>query len=141
VSCSTTIIKAAKAGDIGTVRDIAAAGAIARAADFAGLFPTVSRKFHEYATRVKRSREVVDREMSMRVMGEEGHNFTAIEQTIEAQNLQVTPTEELANLRAVGCPATLKELDTFMVHEWTFESIGEFEAHRASLPESWRPKD
>lgn len=139
VSCSSTIIEAAKCCDVGSVRDIAAAGALARAADFAGLLPTVSRKFHQYANSVKRSTEVIDREMSMRVMGEEGHNFTAIEESIESQNLSVTPTEEAANLEALLCPATLKELDTFMLHPWTFESIGDFEAHRASLPVSWRP--
>jgi len=139
VSCSSTIIQAAKDGNIDLVRDIAAAGAIARAADFAGLLPTVSRKFHQYARAVKRSTEVADREMSMRVMGEEGHNFTAIEETIESQNLQVTPTQEAANLAALLCPATWKELDAFTLHPWTFEGIGEFEAHRASLPVSWRP--
>ncbi len=141
VSTSATIIKAAKEGDINTVKDIAAAGALARAADFAGIFPTVSRKFHDYAKSIKRSSEIVDREMSMRVAGEEGHNFTEIEATIESQNLQVTPTEELANLAAVGCQATMKELDTFMVHEWTFEGIGDYDTHRASLPVSWRPED
>ena len=96
ISCSPTIIQAAKDGNTKLVKDIAAAGALARAADFAGLLPTVSRKFHEYALSVKQSREVVNREMSMRVMGEEGHNFTAIEEMIENQNLQVTPTEEAA---------------------------------------------
>ena len=140
ISCSPTIIQAAKDGNTKLVKDIAAAGALARAADFAGLLPTVSRKFHEYALSVKQSREVVDREMSMRVMGEEGHNFTAIEEMIENQNLQVTPTEEAANLERIGCPATWRELDTFMVQSWTFECIGDFEGHCASLPLSWRPQ-
>ena len=139
VSCSASIIAAAKAGDVGTVRDIAAAGAIARAADFAGKLPSVSRKFHNYANHVKRSREIVDREMSMRVFGEEGHTYSAIEESIEQQNAQVTPTEELARLEALLCPATLKELDTFTLHAWTFEGIGAHEEFRDSLPASWRP--
>jgi len=139
VSCSSTIIQAAKDGNIDLVKDIAAAGAIARAADFAGILPTVSRKFHQYAMEVKRSREVVDREMSMRVMGEEGHNFTEIEQSIEARNLAVTPTEEVANLAALSYDATSEELDTFMLQSWTFEGIGAFDEHRTSLPDSWRP--
>lgn len=139
VSVSSTIIEAAKAGNIDVVKDIAAAGAIARAADFAGILPTVSRKFHRYAMELKRSRDVVDREMSMRVMGEEGHSFTAIEGVIETQNLAVTPTEEAANLKALGYDATFEELDTFTVQSWTFEGIGDYEGHRASLPVSWRP--
>lgn len=139
VSCSPTVLKAAKEGDFKTVRDIAAAGAIARAADFAGLLPSVSRKFHRYATEVKHSTEVVDREMSMRVMGEEGHKFSEIEQSIEQMNSMVTPTEEISRLEALLCPATLKELDTFTLHAWTFESIGQYDEYYASLPVSWRP--
>jgi len=139
VSCSSTIIQAAKDGNVDLVRDIAAAGALARAADFAGLLPTVSRKFHEYAMDVKRSREVVDREMSMRVMGEEGHNFSEIDDMIEAQNLFVTPTEEGKRLEALLCPASWRELDTFKLQAWTFEGIGDYESHLNSLPASWRP--
>lgn len=139
VSCSSTIIQAAKDGDIKTVKDIAAAGAIARAADFAGLFPTISRKFHRYAQDIKVSRDVSDREMSMRVMGEEGYTFSDIEKAIEDQNLAITPTMEAANLEALQCAATWGELDIFTVQAWTFESIGDYESHWASLPQSWRP--
>ena len=75
----------------------------------------------------------------MRVFGEEGHTYSAIEESIEQQNAQVTPTEELARLEALLCPATLKELDTFTLHAWTFEGIGAHEEFRDSLPASWRP--
>lgn len=139
VSCSTKIIEAGKAGDIKTVRDISAAGALARAADFAGLLPSVSRKYHQYALHVKHSTEVVDREMSMRVTGEEGHKFTELEELIESQNLAVTPTEEHANLRTLLCPATQTELETFVLYPWTFEDVGDHESLYASLPKSWRP--
>jgi hypothetical protein len=139
VSCSSTIIEAAKSGNTSLVRDIAAAGALARASEFAGLLPTVSRKFHAYAISTKRSRDVVDREMSMRVSGEEGHNFSELEANIESQNLAVTPTQELANLSAVQCAATLRELDIFACQTWEFEQIGDYATHRASLPLTWRP--
>ena len=139
VSCSASVIAAAKAGDVDAVRDLAAAGAIARAADFAGKIPSVSRKYHNFANDVKRSREINDREMSMRVMGEEGHCYSAIEESIEFQNARVTPTEEMDRLAAILCPATLKELDTFTLYAWTFESIGAHEQLRDSLPASWRP--
>lgn len=82
---------------------------------------------------------MVDREMSMRVFGEEGHHFTEIEEIIESQNLLVTPTEEAANLEALLCPATAKELDAFVVQSWNFEDLGDFDTHLASLPMSWRP--
>jgi len=139
VSCSPTIILAAKGGDIRTVKDIAAAGALSRAADFAGILPSVSRKYHAYANELKQSSEVVDREMSMRVMGKEGHHYTEIEALIEAQNNLVTPTEEMETLRALECSATLEELDTFTLHAWTFEGVCDYESHRAALPRSWRP--
>ena len=140
VSCSSTIIQAAMDCNTKLVKDIAAAGALARAADFAGLLPTVSRKFHEYAKSIKQSSEVVDREMSMRVTGEEGHNFSEIEESIESQNLGVTPHEEAANLEALLCPATWEELDIFTLQAWTFEGVCEYETHMASLPASWRPQ-
>jgi hypothetical protein len=139
VSCSTTILAAAKCGNMNVVRDIAAAGAMARAADFAGLLPIVSRKFYQYAMDVKRSRDIVDREMSMHVSGEEGHMFSEISDTIESQNLGVTPTDEYASLQALCLPATWEELDTFMLKSWTFEGIGDYDDHCASLPMSWRP--
>lgn len=119
VSTSPQIRAAAKAGDVKTVRDIAAASALARAADFAGLLPTVSRKYYEYALSVKQSRDVEDREMSMRVMGKEGYKFNDIVDTIESANLAVTPTEEHANLRAIQCQATREELESFVAYPWT----------------------
>lgn len=139
VSVSPAAIEAAKTGNLDTIRDIAAAAAMARAADFAGILPRVSRKYQQYAHSVKRSTEVVDREMSMRVMGEEGHHFSAIDATIESQNLSITPTEEFATLEALLCPATWRELDTFTNYPWTFETVGAFDANLAGLPESWRP--
>lgn len=139
VSCSSTIIAAAKAGDVKTVRDIAAAGALARAADFAGLLPSVSRKYHTYALDIKHSTEVVDREMSYRVMGMDGYKFSDLEKSIENQNLSVTPTEEHMNLRALECPATQEELETFVLYPWSFECVGDHEGYLASLPASWRP--
>jgi hypothetical protein len=139
VSVSATIRTAALAGDERVVRDIAAASALARAADFAGILPTVSRKFHEYANDTKWSKEVVDREMSYRVMGEEGHDYTALETMIESQNLYVTPTEEHESLKALNCGATYEELDIFRLYPWSFERVASFDDMLASLPISWRP--
>jgi hypothetical protein len=58
---------------------------------------------------------------------------------IEAENLNVTPTEEAANLDALLCSVTPEELDAFVVKRWDFDEIGDFEGHLASLPMSWRP--
>jgi len=139
ISCSASIVEAGKAGDVRKVKDLCAASAIARASDFAGLYPSVSRKYHNYARSLKQSRDVSDREMSMRVFGREGHTFNEIDAIIESMNLGVTPTMEQANLEAVMCPATWRELDAFTLYDWSFEAIGRYEEMLASLPESWRP--
>ena len=76
--------------------------------------------------------------MSMRTSGEEGHSFSDIESTSEASNLGVTPTEELARLETLLCPASVRELDAFITHSWTLEKVCDYESHYAALPESWR---
>lgn len=140
ISCSTQIIAAAKERDADRVRDIAAAGALARAAEFAGILPTVSRKYHAYACDVKRSRDVSDREMSIRATGEEGHTFREIEDQIEMQNSLVTPSEELKRLEALGYHATCSDLDAFRLHSWELERACHYKEFCDSLPPSWRPQ-
>lgn len=139
ISCSRAIIDAAESEDLRTVKDIAAAGALARAADFAGLLPSVSRKYHAYSLELKGSRDIVNREMSIRVTGEEGCSYNDIESQIESKNLGVTPSEEMGRLEALNCPATEKELDAFVCYPWKLESVDQYSAFLASLPQSWRP--
>lgn len=140
ISCSSQIVQAAKAGDVNKVRDIAAAGALARAADFAGILPTVSRKYHEYARSIKRSRDVADREMSIRAVGEDGHTFNEIEESIELKNSLVTPTDERETMEALGYHATWAQLDAFRLYPWDLETACDMTKFLDSLPPSWRPE-
>lgn len=138
VSTSPGARAAARDGDLNAAKDLAAAAAMARAADFAGLVPSLSRKYFEYAKAVKRSRDITDREMSMRVTGEEGHTFNEIEASIEAQNSLVTPYEERMNLHLVCSEAKPEEIDAFVLYPWEFERVTDYDAFKASLPVRWR---
>lgn len=138
VSTSSGARVAARDGNLDAARDLAAAAALARAADFAGLVPSISRKYHEYARSVKRSRDIKDREMSMRVAGEDGHTFNEIEASIEAANNLVTPYEEQVNLKLVCSDATPEELDAFTLYPWEFDRVRDYDAFKASLPGKWR---
>jgi hypothetical protein len=139
VGVSPGTVEAAKRGNMRQIKDVAKASAIARAGDFAGILPTVSNKYLEFA-RSLGLHEVHDREMSYRVYGEDGHGSTEIETEIIAANLQVTPTEELVTMRILGYDATAQELDRFVTRVWSLEPevLLDFEGFRSSLPPSWR---
>lgn len=139
VGVSPGTVEAAKQGNMRQIKEVAKASAIARAGDFAGILPTVSNKYLEFA-RSLGLQEVHDREMSYRVYGEDGHGSTEIETEIIAANLQVTPTEELVTMRTLGYDATAQELDRFVTRVWSLEPevLLDFEGFKSSLPPSWR---
>jgi len=139
VSVSGEAKRAALDGDFKTLRDNAASKSISYAFNFAGLYPTVSRKFHQYARNVKYSAEIKDRETSMQCTGEDGHGFTEIEQLIEGLNLAVTPTEELERLKLAGVEVSTEELDAWVLYSWDFQQLDDVGGYLASLPEAWRP--
>ena len=139
VSVSGEAKRAALDGNMRVLHDCAASKALAYAYNFAGLYPSVSRKFHSYAVKMRRSTEIKDRDMSMICYGEDGHGFTEAEQLIEGLNLAVTPTEELGRLESTGVKASVKELEAFTLYDWDFEQLDDLYGYRASLPEAWRP--
>jgi hypothetical protein len=139
VSCSRYAIDAAKLGDITALRKVAAASAMARAADFAGLVPTISEKWLEYAQKCHEGDFVVDRESSIRATGEEGVKKSHIEQTVRKLNMRMTSRDEDPLLDALGFSCNLDEKGKFKLHPWNLESLNDFKGFASSLPPSWRP--
>jgi len=109
VSVSPTIGRAYRGEVSGkAVRDVAAAAYFARAYDFAGKVPTISRKCLEYAK-------------SIGTLGLEEVKFRNdgdakdIELIIEQRNLSVTDEDTLALLNKMGFSTTPEELEAFKV--------------------------
>lgn len=139
VSVSPGATLAVREGDDKALRRIAKASALARAADFAGILPTVSYKYLEHARNVFDGC-VADREMSMRTFGEDGHGSTEIEDMIISENASVTPTDELVTLGKLGYGTTPDDLDRFKTHVWSMDPafLTDYAGFRSSLPPNWR---
>ncbi len=139
VSTSNSIIAAAKVGDVKTVKEIAYASAIARAADFSGILPTVSKKYLNYAMSIG-VETLHDDEASYRVYGEKGHETTEMLSLIAANNSNVSREKEMDTMKALRYTCTPEELEAFEAYPWSFDAMGflEYGAFRQSLPSAWR---
>lgn len=139
VSVSPEAIKAAKDMNRSAVNVLAAASALARASDFAGILPSVSVKYMDFAESVSRT-DFSDREMSIRAFGEDGFSANAVRTQIMERNIGITPDEELVTMAALGYAATQDEVATFMEYGWSLDPhvLLDYEAFRGSLPPSWR---
>lgn len=135
-SCSVAMLKAVHENDIATVRTISSAAALARAADFAGILPTVSRKYMAYADTLDKT-DFVDREMSMRVAGDDGMTAEAVRAEIAVQNSSVTVQDEEDTLRALVYDATVQELEAFCNFPWDFATLDQHDQFADSLPATW----
>lgn len=150
VSCSPGILQAWRDHDDSTVASIAVAKAVSRAYDFAGVLPTVSRKYLEYASsllsrdRVALTGKVQDdyegRELRIRVTGDmhEHVYLPDVVREIEILNSEIHPDDELKRLHAIGHSATAAELAEFVDWQWTLDSIHDTSGFVGSLPATWR---
>lgn len=140
VSCSPSMKECAKAGDTSGAKTIAAAAILARAADFSGLLPTVSMKYQQYAASlVARDSTLTDRELSMRVTGEdEAITYATVHDMVDTANLGADPVKEAALLQALGLGATQDELLMFATHAWSWDALDDYDGFSASLPGSWK---
>lgn len=137
VSCSPAMMEAVRKEDFKTIKTIAAGAALARASDFAGKVPTLSRKYLAYADELD-STDFNDREMSMRAVGEEGMSSAAVRVAIEAANAPVSTTEEKAFLDSLGYTATDEELERFSRYPWHLSTVDQHDEFARSLPDQWR---
>lgn len=139
VSVSPSTVQAAKTGNIKMIKSLAAASALARASDFSGILPTVSRKYYEFALACNDA-DFADREMSFRAFGEEGHDAFNVRSHIAERNAEVSFEEEKATMNKLGYSASLDELMTFSEYIWDLEpaTLTAYDAFRESLPKAWR---
>lgn len=139
VSVSPLVVQATRLGGTSDHRMVAAASAMARAGEFAGILPSVSNKYLRFSQAITGER-IVDREMSIRVFGEDGHDSRESVEYINASNLKVTPHRELVTLKALGYGGTISEIDKFMNYGWSLdpEVLLNYDAFRESLPPGWR---
>jgi len=141
VSCSPLAKEAAAEGDLFKAKMVAAAAMLARAADFSGLMPTVSRKYQQYAiTLAARDSTVTDRELTMRITGDDKDEltFATVHDRIDEANLGRDPVEETRLLDALGLSVTHDELQLFESHLWAWDSLDDYEGFAASVPQSWQ---
>lgn len=141
VSCSSSAVKAAREDNVAVAKQVGAAACIARAADFAGLLPTVSKKYLDYAdTLMVKGEEFYDRELSMRVLGFEDEKVTTstVRDEIERLNLGADPDVEKVWLSGLRYFAEDEELSRFRDYQWSWENLGDYDGFRGSLPQSWR---
>jgi len=139
ISSSGTVLQAYHEGNPEKVKPVAAAAAVARAADFCGILPTVSRKFLEFADSLHTG-ELVDHEMGMRSVSDPNALKSDIVAHIEAMNGLISPEQEFRTLRVLGWEASSTEVDRFRAKVWSLEPhiLKDVEGFKASLPASWR---
>jgi len=139
VGVSTSTVQAARTGNVSMIRATAAAAAMARAGEFAGILPTVSEKYLRYSLSLT-NRVFWDREMSIRVFGSDGHDSREVVTLIHSANLAVTPKGELSTMRELGYGTTASEMDLFKTYDWSLEPavLLDYQGFNDSLPLTWR---
>jgi hypothetical protein len=137
VSCSPAALQAVDAGNLREVKKIAAATNLAKAADYSGILPSVSRKYKEYADRLDQS-NYADREMAMHIEGDEGLTAAVVRDSIDIANSLVTPADEQENLRKMSYDVLEGELEKFDCYLWDFSNLDDHAGYCESLPLSWR---
>jgi hypothetical protein len=135
VSCSATakrLVKEGATGD-GVLDNLRSCLALAKAYDFAGIVPSISRKYASCA----QSTTVMDHELCMRT-GED--SVQGILDLIENANAVVSPKEEDALLVKLGRGISQAERDAFEAYCWDCDSkaVTQWDEFARSLPSAWR---
>lgn len=138
-SCSTAAVRAAKDGDMETLKGVAKAKALAYAHAFARHVPTLARKYLQYADEL--GCEVVwTQEEVWKVYGndrEERESDTELRTRIE--EVMVSDETEAAHLAAFDLQITEEEKGRFEGYRWDFSDLKSYTAFANSLPPTWRP--
>lgn len=137
VSCSPSMLEAVRDCVPQKIVTTMAASALARASDFAGRIPTLSRKYLQFANELDIT-DFEDREMSMRCIGEDGLSAANVRISIEAANGAMSNADEQAIMEALDYTATDDELQAFSLYPWDMETLDHFDAFARSVPAKWR---
>lgn len=146
-STSGHTLQSVNSGDASALMTTAGHAALARASDFAGILPTVSRKYAQYAAdcfaRAGPADPTVvtweERELSFRV-GAEGEKVIAADlfDSIEEQNAMVTMKEEIDRCNVFGYDVDLDGMIKFQGYTWDWDRLDDHDGFRESLPVAWR---
>jgi len=131
-SCSPSAIEAFKRGDREACVKLAGSAAMSRAFEFAGLSPTISRKFLNYARECKYE---MTHDLKMRTH-EEFEDVDELMDYIVVANDTCTNEDEV--LTACGFWASKSELDKFSDYQWDYDNLADWAGFYESLPVQWR---
>lgn len=131
-SCSPSMIEAFKAGDRNKCIRLAGAAAMSRAFEFAGLAPTISNKFLQYAIDCDFE---ITHDLKMRTHQEFDDKNELID---HIRVLNGTCQNEDKILMSTGFWSSDEEKNRFVDFMWHYDQLVDWEGFRDSLPQSWR---
>ncbi len=131
-SCSPSMIEAFQANDRGKCVRLAGSAAMSRAYEFAGLAPSISNKFLEYAVSCDFE---ITHDLNMRT-NEEFDDKSELVEHIRALNATCQSEEKI--LTSTGFWCSDQEKNRFVDFMWDYDQLGDWEGFRNSLPQSWR---
>jgi len=133
-SCSPSMIQAFEAGDRAKCIRLAGSAAMSRAYEFAGLAPTISNKFLQYAIDCDFE---ITHDLKMRT----NQDFDDKSELIDhIRVLNATCKSEEKILAATGFWMSDQESNRFVDFMWEYDQLIDWKGFLNSLPESWRPK-
>lgn len=131
-SCSPAMIQAFMANDRAACIRLAGSAAMSRAFEFAGLSPTISEKFLQYA-------EECDFDLTHDLRMRTNESFeTKSDLVAHIKILNGTCACEAAILRSTGFWCSDQELHAFIDWPWNYDNLADWQGFRDSLPVAWR---
>ena len=131
-SCSSTMIEAFKANDMEKCKRLAGSAAMSRAYEFAGLSPTISNKFLQYAID---HNFIITHDLQMRTNTDFEDKTELID---HIRTMSGICRIEQKILDATGFSADDAEKNKFQDRLWDYNLLQDWEGFRAALPTSWR---
>lgn len=131
-SCSPSMIDAFNANDRSKCVRLAGSAAMSRAFEFAGLAPTISNKFLQYAVDCDFE---ITHDLKMRT-NQEFDDKSELVEHIRALNAMCQSEEKI--LTSTGFWSSDQEKNRFVDFTWDYDQLVDWEGFRNSLPQSWR---
>jgi hypothetical protein len=132
-SCSPSMIQAFNADQKDKCVSLAGAAAMSRAYEFAGLCPTISDKFLQYAIQCD---FVITYDLQMRTNTQYEDKSELLEH-IRAINATCVIEDKI--LVATGFWITDQEKAKFQDYMWDYTRLDDWEGFKESLPTTWKP--
>ena len=131
-SCSPTMIEAFQANNREKCVKLAGSAAMSRAFEFAGLAPTISDKFLQYAVDCDFE---ITHDLKMRTHQEFDDKSELVD---HIRALNATCQNEQKILTSTGFWCNDHEKNRFQDFTWHYDQLADWKGFRESLPQSWR---